>query len=177
MQQPQFSYQGPRWFISRVQSGREGKVQFALLTSGYRAWFPRVRKWITSGGSKQPVYRPAFVGYVFVEVDYPRQCFPRRERQDRSGFLEVINNCGIPAAVPDGYIAGLMKRELEGEFDQINELPIGARVAVMEGEFRYMLATIVSKKHGIVTIKPIGSNKHVRASLGLLRPAEPCLVS
>lgn len=185
---PQISYQGPRWFVGVTEVGRQSRVRLDLSMDGYRVFYPEERRWVSRGrGRKEVGYRPLFAQYVFVEVEYPRQPFPRRDH--RSGFLGMLNNGGIPVPVPrrrlsgDGpyttFVDDLIMRQTLGEFDAIrfDPLPIGARVAIVEGEFRDMLATIVSKRHGIVTVKPEGTNIHARASFGNLRPAEPMAVA
>lgn len=171
---PEISYNGPHWFVGQVRYGKEARVGGDLASKGYRVYFPKIRRWASHARQKKVVYRPVLPTYIFIEIDYPRQSFPViGDRRD--GLQSFLSNCGAPAPIPDRFVDRFIISELRGDFDEIKHdpLPVGANVAIMEGEFRDMCATVISKKHGIVTVKPVGTSQVVRAHFNTLRPAEP----
>jgi transcription antitermination factor NusG len=74
-QEPQISFDGPRWFCLVVETGCHRQIESHLSALGYRPFVPKVKKWVSHARVKKAVERPLIGLYLFVEVDYPRQSF------------------------------------------------------------------------------------------------------
>jgi len=77
--------------------------------------------------------------------------------------------------MPRTDIEGLLHRYMAGEFDAIKNaaIPIGARVAIVAGEFENWLATVTARERGgKMTLKLLGKNLQVsKVTRYSVRPA------
>lgn len=167
--EPPISFDGSKWFLVIAQLRREMSVQAELEGMGHRTFMPKLRKWVSHARVKQAVERPVLGRYLFVEVDYPRQSFAAISNV--RGVDSILANNGIPVVVASKWVEGLIVRQLRGEWDEIaqNDIPLGARVRILEGEFNDMLATVTSYKGNQILVKLQGSAKITKvhkASLG-----------
>jgi transcription antitermination factor NusG len=143
--------------------------------SGYRPFVPKVKKWVSHARVKKAVERPlpGLARYLFVEVDYPRQDF--QTVMDQRGVGYAISVAGIPWPMPRADVEDLLHRYMAGEFDEVAKglIPVGARVAIVEGKFENWLATVTGQeKGGKLTLKLLGQNVHLnRVSPRTVRPA------
>ena len=171
--EPRVSFTGPNWFCVVVEQNCHRQVEACLAVMGYRTFVPRVKKWVSHARVKKAVERPLIGRYMFVEVDYPRQSFgPVKAVR---GVEDIISHLGVPCVMPRGDVEDFLERYLLGEFDEVTGkgIPIGARVAIVEGKFDNWLATVTGReKGGGVTVKLLGKNIHVNKLLASsVRPA------
>ncbi|MGJ4997290.1 transcription termination/antitermination protein NusG [Bradyrhizobium sp. HKCCYLS3077] len=144
MQEPQISFNGPQWFCIMVQPNSHRQVENALSAIGYRVFLPKLRRWVSHARVKKAVERPLLGSYMFVEVSYPQQSFgPLTATR---GVEAIISSAGTPWPMPRAEVEDLLHRQMAGEFDEIDHVPIpvGARVAIVEGEFENWLATVTA---------------------------------
>lgn len=181
--QPQISYRGPEWFCVVVAPGCHRHAENYLRTKGFRCFVPKIRKWVSHARVRKAIERPLW-RYLFVEVDYPRQSFATLE--GAPAVESIISWQGIPCVIRRDDVEDLMSRYLSGEFDEVSngQLPVGARVVMVEGKFNNWLATVTGHgRGGRLTVKLLGENKSlnkvapssVAAALGsdLRRTAQP----
>ncbi|WP_316196304.1 MULTISPECIES: transcription termination/antitermination protein NusG [unclassified Bradyrhizobium] len=148
MQEPQISFNGPQWFCIMVAPNSHRQVENALSAIGYRVFLPKLRRWVSHARVKKAVERPLLGRYMFVEVDYPRQSFAPLTAT--RGVDAVISSAGTPWPMPRAEVEDLLHRQMAGEFDEVAKgpIPVGARVAIVEGEFENWLATVTERVRG-----------------------------
>ena len=170
---PKVSFTGPNWFCVVVEQNRHRQVEAFLAAMGCRTFVPRVKKWVSHARVRKAVERPLIGRYLFVEVDYPRQSFaPVRAAR---GVQDIVSHLGVPCVMPRADVEDFLERYLLGEFDEVTgkPVPIGARVAIVEGKFDNWLATVTGRqKGGGLTVKLLGRNVHLgKLPVSSVRPA------
>ena len=108
-----------------------------------------------------------------MEIDYPRQSFgPVRAVR---GVEDIISHLGVPCVMPRADVEDFLERCLLGEFDKVagKSIPLGARVAIVDGKFDNWLATVTGRdKGGALTVKLLGRNVHLnKLPASSVRPA------
>lgn len=149
--EPEIGFGNPEWFCVVTNPRCEVRAQLDLEAAGYRTFNPMVKRWVTHARVKKAVERPLLARYLFVEVDYPRQSFGAVRLAN--GVESLLCNNGIPMVVPRRFVESFIGRFLAGEWNEIEkeDLPVGARVRIMDGRYEEMLATITKVKgHKIV---------------------------
>ncbi|WP_316219400.1 transcription termination/antitermination protein NusG [Bradyrhizobium sp. SZCCHNR2026] len=173
MQEPQISFNGPQWFCIIVQPNSHRQVENSLAAIGYRVFLPKLRRWVSHARVKKAVERPLLGRYMFVEVDYPLQSFgPLTATR---GVEAIISSADMPWPMPRVDVEDLLHRQMAGEFDEVARcpVPVGARVAIVEGEFENWLATVTAReKGGKLTLTLLGQSVRMdHVSTRAVRPA------
>jgi hypothetical protein len=138
-----------------------------LRSGGYNVVMPLHRRWRRHARQLRAVSRPLLGRYLFIEVDTRIH-----------GHLEAINaargmDCVI-GRVPTKEVKRLRWQHLRGDFDEVTNgsLPIGARVAVVAGQWEDRLAVITGRsKSGAMTLRVAGVREPINLSEKALRPA------
>jgi transcription antitermination factor NusG len=129
---PPISFAGPQWFVVITNPSCENRAQMGIEAAGYRTFMPKLRRWVNHARVKKAVERPLLARYLFVEVDYPRQSFA--DIRLVNGVECMLAHGGVPCTVPRRFIEDFLRRYMTGEWDFVEqeELPIGARVRIVE---------------------------------------------
>jgi transcriptional antiterminator RfaH len=127
----------PYWCACRLQLHREALALHCLGLNGYETYYPRLRdRRIRFGRTIEN--RPAlFPGYAFVLIQ-----LQWHTARWTPGTLGLIMGGSGPAKVPDGVIAEIRRREVDGLIDLPKPAPLrrGARVRILRGPFTSHLA-------------------------------------
>jgi len=159
-----------RWYVVKVQSGREGTVQKALARrlqlAGKEEAVPRVlvpTEVVTElkGGRKTTRKRKLYPGYVLVEVEQDDKGGVPREVwtlvRETTGVGDFVGARGAPEPLPPEEVERLLKA-MEGDKEKTPHLKIafkaGDAVKIKEGpleSFEGVVDDIVPAK-GIVRV-------------------------
>jgi transcription antitermination factor NusG len=159
--------------------GCQARATGELYQLGYRTFYPKIKKWVSHARVRKAVEKPLLGRYVFVEVDHPRQSFG--SVRACNGVEGIISSLGVPTPFPSRLVEDFIRRQLANEWDfvtqepvryvdangdiQVREnppTPIGARVAIVEGEFNAALATVTNRKHGKLHCKILDTNLYAQ---------------
>jgi transcription antitermination factor NusG len=178
-----------KWYCAITNPNCQGRAALGLHAAGIRSFYPKVRRWVSHARVRTAVERPLLGRYIFVEVDHPNQSFG--SVRAINGIEGIISNPD-PISVPTIFVKRLRERYMDGEWDfvrtdipcpwydqygdlkwrQNREMPIGAQVKIMEGEFNDMLATITGRnKNGKLLFQVVDSIKTGIVSERLVRAA------
>jgi transcriptional antiterminator NusG len=158
-----------RWYVVRVQSGREGTVQTALArrlkVAGKEAAVPRVLVPVETvtelkGGKKRTRKRKLYPGYVLVEVEEEQGKVPRDVWflvRETSGVGDFVGPHGEPEALDEKEAVKLLSAVEKSE-ERAPHLQIGMKkgdsVKIKEGpleSFEGVVDEVVPAK-GIVRV-------------------------
>ena len=158
-----------RWFVVRVQAGREGTVQTAIIrrlkVAGREAVVPRVLVPVETvtelkAGHKRTRKRKLFPGYVLVEVDLENGKVPRDVWfliRETSGVGDFVGPHGEPEPLEEKEVAKLLvdmeKADEKSPHVKI-EMKKGDSVKIKEGpleSFEGVVEEVVPAK-GIVRV-------------------------
>jgi len=130
------------WCAARLQARREHLALRFLAQSGYETYFPQLREHRFSYGRKIEVRPALFPGYAFVLIQ-----LQWHTARWAPGTLGLIMDGSGPAKVPDGVIAEIRRREVNGLIE-LPEPPLrrGARVRILRGPFTGHLAIFADMK-------------------------------
>jgi len=152
-----------------------------LASLGYRAFWPKLRRWVSHARTKKAKEYPVLGRYMFVEI--PDHDFYTVRNVNGIEAL-ITDETGRAAQVPPETVWRLKERYLNGEWDFVRRdchrplygllkgkqtivgweenkpMPIGAKIMVVVGEFEDMLATITSRTGNKVKFKLKDSNKY-----------------
>jgi transcription antitermination factor NusG len=142
-----------RWYCVTVKPNWTSTVEKALYALGHRTFTPKARRWTSHARRKAVVERPipGMGGYLFVEIDYPRQSFA--QVLDTRGVTGFVSTGGAPQPFSRhteridmatgevtetriNPIVDFLIRQLRGEWDEVATMllpPVGAKVMVVEG--------------------------------------------
>jgi transcription antitermination factor NusG len=153
------------WFIAITNPNCHRRAEAGLASLGYRAFWPKMRKWASHARVKVPKEYPILGRYLFVdlpvnargEVDF----WTARNVNGVEGFL--TGDRGEPAKVASEVVTAFLERYMAGEWDFIAKdvLPVGARVRIMEGEFADLLTIIRGRRNGRLKFLPPGRREFV----------------
>ena len=131
------------WCAARLQARREHLALRFLAQSGYETYFPQLREHRFSYGRKIEVRPALFPGYAFVLIQ-----LQWHTARWAPGTLGLIMDDSGPAKVPDGVIAEIRRREVDGliELPKAGPLRRGARVRILRGPFTGHLAIFADMK-------------------------------
>lgn len=131
------------WYVVQTQVHGESKAAAHLLRQEFSIYLPRYQKRRRHARRTELVAVPLFSRYLFVGVDMAAQRW--RSIQSTVGVSRIVCNGDQPAAVPDGVIAALKRREDANGFVAFEQRPrfsAGDRVRVTEGAFADCLGLI-----------------------------------
>lgn len=150
----------PRWYIAITNPNCHKRAESELAALGYRAFWPKLRKWVNHARVKTAKEYPILGRYLFVQV-HDRNFWRVRNVNGIEALLTGDN--GAPAEVPSGVVMGFERRYHAGEWDFVTKglLPIGARVRIIEGEFANMLVIVRGRKNGKIQFIPPGKREEV----------------
>lgn len=172
-----------RWYCAVTNPNCQARAALGLHEIGYRSFYPKVRRWVTHARVKQAKDKPLLGRYIFVEVD---------PKSDQQSFYAVRAVNGIEAVLSSwqqtrfgmqvqptpfcsDWVASMRLRQMAGEWDETKgDLPIGARVKLMEGEFADQLAVITAKegrREKTIVFKLVGENRYGQLHVSNVRAA------
>jgi transcriptional antiterminator RfaH len=125
------------WCAARLQPRHEAYALHCLTAAGYETYFPRLRDRRIRHGRKVELRPALFPGYAFVLIQLQWHA-----ARWAPGTLGLIMNGAGPAHVPDGVIAEIRQREVDGliELARPPALRRGARIRILHGPFSGHLA-------------------------------------
>jgi hypothetical protein len=174
------------WYIAVTNPNCQRRAEAELAALGYRAFWPKLRKWVSHARTKQAKEYPILGRYMFVEV--PDGNFFRVRNVNGIEML-LTDETGEPEEIPASVVYEFRARYMAGEWDFVsrevgmfqapsgamitrnNKLPIGALVRIMEGEFADILTVVRDFKNGKVVFLPPGKREFFRISESKVRAA------
>lgn len=179
-----------QWYCAVSNPGCERRAELSLYAAGFCTFVPKVRRWVSHARTKTAKEKTLLGRYIFVAVDRETQSFDAvRRAHGIEGFVSCV---GEPIPFPAKWIEDFRRRYMAGEWDFVsqqtgefigedgvptvrrNDLPIGARVELMAGEFADMLATVTGRKGKrgkTVVFKLKDENRYGDLHIGDVRPA------
>lgn len=155
-----------RWYCVTVKPGWNAVVEKALYALGHRTFTPKTRRWTSHARRKSVAERPipGMSGYLFVEIDYPRQSFAAV--LDVRGVAGFVSTSGAPQPFSRltervdpmtgeitetrvNPIVDFLLRQMKGEWDEVSNVllpPVGAKVVVVEGPHDGKTACVTAVK-------------------------------
>lgn len=135
------------WYIAITNPNCHRRAEGGLAEIGYRAFWPKYRKWASHARVKVAKEYPILGRYLFVEIP-DRNFWAVRAVNGVEALLTGDN--GAPAIVQDSQVWSFRERYMSGEWDFVAQqrVPTGARVKIMEGEFADMIAVIRRRHRG-----------------------------
>ncbi len=159
------------WIVVNTQPHRERVAIDHLLRQEFYTYCPLVRKQVRHARRTQIALRPLFPSYLFVRLD-----------ADALRWSPILSTIGVrtvvrcgerPSFVPDGFIASLEAREIDGVVVK-PESPfrLGQQVKITDGAFDGIVATIVEmdEKDRVVVLMEL-LNRHVKVKVGVTQIA------
>ncbi len=135
------------WYIAIINPNCHRRAEAGLAAIGYRAFWPRLRKWVSHARTKKAKEYPVLGRYLFVEIP-DGEFYAVRNVHGVDGLLTWES--GAPAKIPAEIVWDYRERYMAGEWDYVANapIPVGARVQIMEGEFANLLATVRRRHRG-----------------------------
>lgn len=168
------------WYVAITNPNCHRRAEAGLAELGYRAFWPKIRKWVSHARTKVPKEYPILGRYLFVEV--PDANFYAVRAVNGIEAL-LTGDDRAPAKVPADVVYRFRERYMAGEWDFVsnetgefmdqetgevlkrkNPIPAGARVRIMEGEFANMLAVIRRRHRGKLEFLASGKFHYTRES-------------
>jgi len=130
------------WCACRLQVHREALALHCLGLNGYETYYPRLRDRRIRFGRTIENRPPLFPCYAFVLIELQWHA-----ARWTPGIFGLIMDGAGPAKVPDGVIAEVRLREVNGLIE-LPEPPLrrGARVRILRGPFTGHLAIFADMK-------------------------------
>jgi transcription antitermination factor NusG len=170
------------WYIAVTNPNCHRRAEGGLAELGYRAFWPRLRKWVSHARTKVPKEYPILGRYLFVEIS-DENFWAVRNINGVEALL--TDETGKPAKINEKIVWNLRERYMGGEWDfvanktgqfinekgepeiRINPIPTGARVQIMEGEFEDLITIVRGRNsNGKLEFLPPGASefKYTRES-------------
>lgn len=153
------------WYVAITNPNCHRRAESELASLGYRAFWPKLRKWVSHARTKVPKEYPILGRYLFVEVPPGGDFWTVRAVNGIEAVVTATNEDGDqePLPVPYEVVLGFMCRYHSGEWDYVSKdiIPIGARVQIIEGEFAKQLVTIIGRRRGKLQFIPPGKRDFV----------------
>lgn len=174
------------WYCAVTNPNCHRRAESGLAEIGYRAFWPKLRKWVSHARTKIPKEYPILGRYLFVEI--PDQNFFAVRNVNGIECL-LTDETRAPAIVQERLVWQFHERYMRGEWDfvanetgqfynekdelttRINPIPIGARIRIMEGEFADMLTVVRGRPNGKIEFLPPGAREFCRTSESNARAA------
>lgn len=151
------------WYVAITNPNCHRRAEAGLAAIGYRAFWPRLRRWVSHARTKKAKEYPILGRYVFVEIP-----------DDEFGLIRTVNGIegfvngdnGAPAKIPASAVWSFHDRYAAGEWDFVvnqtgefvnedgevvtrkNRVPNGAYVRIMEGAHADLMTVIRGRKNG-----------------------------
>jgi transcriptional antiterminator RfaH len=122
--------------VVQTQPHSETKAVWHLERQGYATYLPRYEKRRRHARRIETVAAPLFPRYLFVAIDMAAQRW--RSIQSTIGVSRLVCNGDDPAALADGVIDGLKRRQDERGFVLLDSRPRfkpGDQVRIVDGIF------------------------------------------
>ena len=126
----------PLWYAVRTHPREEFKALSHLQRQAYHAYLPRYAKTIRHARKSQPVIRPYFPCYLFLNLDLTATGW--RSVRSTIGVSDIVGFGDQPAPLPPGAIETLKASEDPDGFIQFlrkSLLKRGDSVVVRDGPF------------------------------------------
>ncbi len=139
----------PRWYVVQTQPHCEAKAVWHLARQGFETYLPRYQKRRRHARRVETVTAPLFPRYLFVSIDRAVQRW--RSIQSTVGVSRLVCNGDDPAAVADGVVAGLRRREDAHGFVRLEQGPRfapGDQVRIVDGVFASCLGLFEAVSDG-----------------------------
>lgn len=148
------------WYIAIINPNCHRRAEAGLAALDYRAFWPKLRKWVSHARTKTAKEYPILGRYLFVEIP-DGNFWNVRNVHGIEGLLTGDN--GSPARVPSSVVTGFLERYLQGEWDYVAKelIPTGARVRIMEGEFADLLTIVRGRRNSRIKFLPPGRREFV----------------
>ncbi|WP_398469626.1 transcription termination/antitermination NusG family protein [Tardiphaga sp.] len=181
------------WYIAIISANWQRRAESELASLGYETFWPKTRRWVSHARTKTAKEYPILGRYLFVSIT-DRNFWAVTSVRGIDCLL--TDEDGAPAEIAYEEVWRLKQRYLAGEWDYVrtdcrrpvfgmnerNEqiivgwednkpMPIGARVAIMTGEFEDMLATITGRKGKRLDFKVLDANTYGRINETFVRAA------
>jgi transcriptional antiterminator RfaH len=101
----------PRWYVAQTRPHGETKASLHLGRQGFETYLPCYLKKRRHARRVDTVASPLYPGYIFVAIDIGVQRW--RSIQSTIGVSRLVCRGDYPAAVPEGVVEGLMRRQDE----------------------------------------------------------------
>lgn len=162
------------WYVAITNPNCHRRAESGLAAIGYRAFWPKLRKWVSHARTKQAKEYPILGRYVFVEIP-DGEFYAVRAVNGIEALLTGDN--GAPAKIPAEIVWRFRERYMAGEWDFVsnetgefineegefitrkNRIPVGAIVRIMEGEFANLMTVIRGRKNGKLEFLPPGKKQ------------------
>jgi len=125
-----------RWYVVQTHGRAELRASQHLRRQGFDTYLPRYIKQRRHARRIEKVAAPLFPRYVFVGIDMTTQRW--RAIQSTVGVTRLVTNGDVPAAVPQGVVEGLQRREDANGFLRLDQRPRfvpGDKVRIAQGTF------------------------------------------
>jgi len=174
------------WYVAITNPNCHRRAEAGLAELGYRAFWPKLRKWVSHARTKVPKEYPILGRYLFVEI--PDANFWKVRNVNGVEAL-LTGDHGAPAVVAERLVWRFRERYMRGEWDFVtnetgefsdasgglvrrkNPIPTGARIRVMEGEFADLLTIVRGRKNSKLEFLPPGKVEFVRTHESNVRAA------
>lgn len=135
------------WYIAITNPNCHRRAEAGLAELGYQAFWPKMRRWVSHARTKVPKEYPILGRYLFVEIP-DHNFYSVRAVNGVEAILTGDDRA--PAKVAPEVVYGFRERYMRGEWDMVaqSQIPIGARVRIMEGEFTDLLTTVRRRHRG-----------------------------
>ncbi len=162
------------WYIAITNPNCHRRAEAGLAAIGYRAFWPKLRKWVSHARTKVAKEYPILGRYVFVEIP-DAEFFHVRNVNGIEGLLTT--DSGAPAKIPAEVVWHFRERYMAGEWDFVanetgeftdskgemtirrNRIPLGALIRIMEGEFADLMTVVRGRKNGKIEFLPPGKRE------------------
>jgi transcription antitermination factor NusG len=173
----QRNIQESAWYVAITNPNCHRRAEGGLADLGYRAFWPKLKKWVSHARTKVPKEYPILGRYLFVDVP-DGNFWAVRNVNGIEGL--ITDQSGAPALIPERIVWQFRERYMRGEWDFVanetgefidekgnpttrrNPIPVGARIQIMEGEFADFLTTVRSRRNGKLEFLANGKFYHTR---------------
>ncbi|HEX9460984.1 MAG TPA: transcriptional activator RfaH [Alphaproteobacteria bacterium] len=163
-----------RWYVVQTQPHAETKAATHLCRQGFGAYVPRYLKRRRHARRSETIAAPLFPRYLFVTIDVEVQRW--RAIQSTVGVSRLVCSGDNPAAVPDGIVEALKRREDDRGFVTLEDRPLapGDKIRVLDGVFADCLGLFVGmtdQERVAVLLDLLGRQVRVVIDSGLVTAA------
>lgn len=130
------------WVVLSTHPHKERFALDNLLRQSFPAYCPMIRVSARHARRTRQTLRPIFPGYVFAAVDCETETW--RPLLSTFGVRGLVRTGDRPSYLPDGFVAALRAREIEGAIVRpASPYRVGQVVRIVQGAFDGLLATVI----------------------------------